>query len=102
MSIPSNITAELTNLQSQVQAATPLANASIATIHAMQLNAAQLINDIQTDLTAASMLDTWTATTLPLQMVSGFNQVVTAATDSNNLSQMRGLIGRVASNLDQL
>jgi hypothetical protein len=102
MTIPANITSELQNLQDQVAAATPLNNASFATIKAMQLNALNLVNDIQTALTASSLLDTWMPPTDPVALVSGFNTVVVAGNDQNNLSLMRGVVGRATSNLDQL
>jgi hypothetical protein len=35
-------------------------------------------------------------------IVAGVNSVVTAAQDENTLSLMRGVVGRAASNLDQL
>jgi hypothetical protein len=101
MSIPSNIMEELANLQAQVQAATPLNNAPFPTIRAMQLNAGQLVSDIQTALTATSVLDTWTAPSDPVSIVAGFNSVVTAGDDQSDLSLMRGVVGRVASNLDE-
>lgn len=102
MSIPGNITAELANLQSQVAAATPLANAPFSTIKALQLNAGNLVNDIQTALTVPNKLDTWVPPVDPISMVNGFDAVVTAAQDQSNLSLMRGVVGRAASNLDQL
>jgi hypothetical protein len=100
--IPTNITDELTSLQAQVDAALPLNNAPFATIKALQLNAGNLVADMQTALVASSVLDTWVAPTDAISMVNGFNVAVTAGIDQGNLSLMRGLVGRVASNLDQL
>ena len=102
MTISTTITTALSSLQAQVAAAAPLANASIPTITALQLNAAQLVSDIQTALTATSTLDTWVAPADPISMVNGFDQVVVAGVDQSNLSLMRGVVGRAASNLDQL
>jgi hypothetical protein len=102
MTIPSNITTELANLQAQVVAATPLNNASFATIKAMQLNAGNLVSDIQKALITTSTLDTWVAPVDPTSMISGFQGVVIAGQDQNKLSLLRGVAGRVASNLDQL
>jgi hypothetical protein len=102
MSIPANITSELTFLENQVTAAKPLANAPYATVKAMQLNAGNLVNDIQTALTATSTLDTWVAPIDAPTMVTGFDAIVTAAQDQSTLSLMRGVVGRAASNLDQL
>jgi hypothetical protein len=115
MAISSTITTDLTSLQNQVAAAEPLANASHATIVALQLNAAELVEDIQLALTASSILDTFVistnpfliaagtaSTSDPVSIVNGVNSMVTAATDQANLSLMRGVTGRAASNLDQL
>lgn len=100
--IPAKITNELTSLQAQVAAALPLNNAPFATIKALQLNAGNLVADMQTALNAASVLDTWVAPPDAISMVNGFNAAVTAAADQGNLALMRGLVGRVTSNLDQL
>jgi hypothetical protein len=100
--IPANITSELAFLQTQVAAAKPLSNAPFTSVKAMQLNAGNLVADIQTVLVATNTLDTWVAPVDPASMVLGFGAVVIAADDQNNLSSMRGLVGRVASNLDQL
>lgn len=102
MTVPSSITSALSSLQSQVSAAQPLANASQATRTALKLNAAALVENIQTTLTEASILDTWTAPIDPAAIVTGVLNAVTAADDQNTLSLMRGVCGRAASNLDQL
>lgn len=102
MSIPANITAELASLSAQVTAAQPLSAASRPTITALQLNAAQLVSDIQNALVAPSLLDTWSAPVDPASIVSGFNGVVTVGVDQDDLSLKRGVCGRATSNLDQL
>lgn len=102
MSIPSNITTELAALQAQVAAASPLNSASFPTIRALQLNAGNLVADIQAALTASNTLDTWIAPSDPISMVAGFNAVVTAGEDQSNLSLMRGVVGRAATNLDRI
>lgn len=102
MSIPSNITTELTDLEAQVQAASPLASASYATVKAMQLNAGNLVNDIQTALTATNVLDTWAAPIDPISIIAGFQTVATAGDDQSNLALMRGVVGRATANLEQL
>lgn len=102
MSIPSNIVTEWDSLQAQVAAAQPLANASFPTIRALQLNAGNLVNDVQTALIAPTLLDTWTPGVDAPSIVSGFEAVVTASQDQGNLALRRGLAGRAASNLNQL
>ncbi|SHG92023.1 hypothetical protein [Bradyrhizobium erythrophlei] len=103
MSIPTNITTELTNLQAQVAAAAPLASASRATVLAIKLNAAQLVTDVQSALVAPNnMLDTWTAPPDPPAMIAGIEGLLAASQDQSNLALMRGVTGRAASNLEQL
>ncbi len=114
MTIPSNITTELTSLQAQVKAATPLNNAPFTTIKAMQLNAVNLVSDIQTALTTTKLvpnivlttdsvlLDTWLAPVDATSMVTGVLMVLTAAQNQQQLSLLRGVAGRVADNLNQL
>ena len=103
MSIPANITAELASLQAQVTAASPLRSASFATVKALQLNAANLVADVQAALIAPdNTLDTYVATADPVAIISGVLGLLDAALDQSNLALMRGVTGRVASNLDQL
>jgi hypothetical protein len=114
MSIPANITTELASLQAQVAAATPLNNAPFTTIKAMQLNAGNLVNDIQFALTTTTLipnivlttdstwLDGWSPPADPISMINGFGSVVVAGQNQNKLSLLRGVAGRAASNLSQL
>jgi hypothetical protein len=102
MSIAANITAELASLQAQVAAATPLAQASHASKTALQLNAGKLVADVQAALVAPSLLDTWSPPGDPISIIAGVNVVVTASLDQSDLALMRGVVGRAASNLDQL
>jgi hypothetical protein len=114
MTIPSNITTELASLQAQVAAATPLNNAPFSTIKALQLNAGNLVNDIQAALTTTTLipnivfttdgllLDTWLPPPDPISIVTGFNTVVVAGENQTDLSLKRGVVGRAASNLDQI
>lgn len=103
MSIPTSITTALTSLELQVQAAYPLANANHSTIVAIQLNAVYLLNNIQTTLTLSnSLLDTWTAPVDGPSIAKGITNILSAAQDQENLSLMRGVVGRATSNLEQL
>lgn len=102
MTIPANITTEWNAVQAQVIAASPLANASYATIKAIQLNAGNLVADIQSALVSTSTLDSWSAPSDPSSIITGFEAVVEAADDQSDLSLLRGIAGRAASNLDQL
>jgi hypothetical protein len=102
MSIPQNIQNELVFLEAQVAAASPLQAAPFSTIRAIQLNAGNLVNDVQSALTASSVLDTWTPPVDAPSIIAGFQVVATAGNDQAALSLMRGLVGRAAANLDQL
>jgi hypothetical protein len=101
--IPAIVTTELADLQTQVAAAAPLTSASRATVTALQLNAAQLIADIDAAVvTTAGQLDSWVATTEPNAIVAGVISLLTSATDQSALANMRGYVGRSTSNLDQI
>jgi hypothetical protein len=103
MGIPANITTELNFLEGQVTANTPLTGAPRATITAMQLNAAQLVNDIDSAVTnAAGTLDTWTPPTDPAAIAAGLEALGGNADDQSALTNMRGFVGRAAANLAQL
>jgi hypothetical protein len=116
MPVPTSVLTELAVLQAQVLAASPLSNASDATVEAMQLNAEQLVNDIQTALIAVSvptgtntvsvtdgsLLDGWVAPIDPGTIASSLLTVDDAATNQSDLSLMRGVVGRVAANLNQI
>jgi hypothetical protein len=102
MTISTTITAELASLQAQVIAAAPLANASHATIVALQLNAGQLVADVQAALLAPTNLDNWIAPADPAAIASALTGIYGQGLDQSNLSLMRGVTGRAASNLDQL
>lgn len=112
--IPTSVTTALASLQAQIQAALPLDAAKRPTIQALQLNAAALVNSIDVALANASTLsnsgkigvvdaiDTWDAPADPEGIIAGVNAMMVSATDQWNLAVMRGLVGRVATNLDQL
>lgn len=101
--IPANITTELGSLQAQVAAATPLEQASAPTIKALQLNAEQLANDCeQAEYSLAGALDAFTAPTDPEDIIQAVLGAFGNAMDEANITQMRGLVGRAVSNLNQL
>jgi hypothetical protein len=102
MSISSSILNAFLSLQKQLVAAGPLLSASYPTRTALKLNAANLVASVQSALTSDTLLDTWTAPSDPPSMVAGVQTVISDAQDVSNLSVMRGVLGRVASNLDQL
>jgi len=97
-----NISTALLYLQSEVAAAVPLNTATSASIRQMQMDAANLLDSIQTTLTTPGVLDNWTAPTDAASIISGFLNVMSACDDQQRLALMRGIIGRATSNLDQL
>lgn len=117
MTISTTITVALASLEAQVLAAEPLANASHATITALQLNAGNLVTNIQTAitigrtaptlvgttaLTTTGLLDAWIPPIDAATIITGVLSVLSAAKDQSKLSLMRGVVGRATSNLNQL
>lgn len=103
MSIPSAIFDEIDSLQAQITAASPLDAAPRANVQAIKLNAAQLVADVQSALVApGNVLDTWSAPIDPADITYGVLNLVQAGNDQANLALMRGLVGRVASNVNQV
>lgn len=103
MTLPANITAEIASLQAQVKAAGALNAAPRATVQAIKLNAAQLVADTQAALVAPhNMLDTWVPPVDPAAIVTGILSVAQASEDQSDLAVTRGIVGRVASNVDQV
>jgi hypothetical protein len=113
--IPATVTDALNSLQAQVNAAMPLEKASRPTISAIQLNAASLVALIDISLASAATLlnltppsnnvftvDTWVAPTAPEDIINALNSIYVSAHDQWILSVMRGVLGRVAANVDQL
>jgi hypothetical protein len=103
--IPQNIVNEFVNIQTQIDAAIPLATASHPTVIALQLNVDQLVNDCeQAQGTLAGKLDTyvWTPGNDPAATTSAIQGLSVNANDEADIAWLRGLAGRMASNLHQL
>ena len=99
----STIQAELENLQAQVTAASPLTSASPPTLLAIQLNAAQLLANINTAITnGVGQLDVWIAPVDPEQIIDGVLELKWQATNQSHLVLMEGYVARSNLNLDQL
>jgi hypothetical protein len=100
--IPQAITDALASLETQAAAASPLQKASRATITALQLNAANLVTAVEAaQHSLAGELDTYAAKIDPVDIIQGVLSVFGSALDESNIAYLRGLTGRVASNLDQ-
>jgi len=105
MAIPQSIVTEFSDIQAQINAAIPLTAATHATKVALQLNAAQLVSDCeQAQGTLAGALDTyvWTPGDDPAKITSAVQGLNMNATDEANICLLRGLAGRMATNLNQL
>ena len=103
MAIPATIQAEIAAITAAFQAATPLKQAPRAAVTALQINAAQIVADVDSALAgAAGALDTFAAPLMPADIAAGVNALLTASQNQTDLADLRGLAGRVASNLDQV
>ena len=105
MAIPQSITNEFAFIQGQIDRVLPLSTASQPTIIALQLNAGVLVKDCQNaQFSLAGALDTWTppSNNEPTVIISGILGLSSAANDEANIVLLRGLAGRMASNLNQL
>jgi hypothetical protein len=101
--IPVNITTDLNTLKAQTVQYNPLENAPRAAVTAMQLNAANLVQEVQAALVVPNdPLDTFVPPVDPDAIVSSVLSIVDRVTDQSNLSLLRGVVGRVSINLDQL
>jgi hypothetical protein len=113
MSVPANIVTELQFLQAQVAAVGDLRTAEVATVTAMELNATNLLLDIDTalataagstrDITGAFInLDTWLPPIDVGLIVSDIQILLVCAQDQTTLSTMRGVVGRASVMLNNL
>jgi hypothetical protein len=113
MTIPANVVSELEFLQAQVAAVGDLRTAEVATVTAMELNATNLLLDIDTalataagstrDITGAFInLDTWQAPIDVGLIVSDIQILLVCAQDQATLSAMRGVVGRASVMLNNL
>jgi hypothetical protein len=101
--IPQSIIGSLQFLQNQYNNAQPLTDQSRPTIVALQLNADNLIVNLDlAEIVAAGQLDTWTSSTDPFSLIASLQGLLVSAQDQTSICDIRSFIGRVASNLDQL
>lgn len=103
MSIPANIISETQFLQQQVLANSPIEQADVATVRAMELNANNLVNDLGTAVTnAAGQLDTWVQPTDPGAIATGILGLLENSQDQLTLTDMRGVVGRASRILNDI
>lgn len=102
MALPANITTDLTNLSAAYTAASPLSSASANTILALAEQAENVVTDIDVAVLAnASGLDNWTAPVFVSQLPATILATLDLAQTQTALADIRGFVGRVASNLAQ-
>lgn len=103
MTIPASIQAEIAAITTAFQAASPLKQAPRAAVRALQINAAQIVADVDISLAAsAGALDAFSAPVMPDAIAAGVSALLTASQNQTDLADLRGLAGRVASNLNQV
>ena len=103
MTIGPVLQAEIAALNVAFAAASPIEQAPRASVTALQINAAQLVSDIDSALaSAAGALDTFTTPLLAADMATGLLGLYMASQNQTDLADVRGLAGRVVSNLDQI
>lgn len=100
--IPSSIYTGISNLLAGIVAAAPLAQAPTLTLQSLSSQAAELLDDIQTELAdKAGNLDAPDPTGYPGNMVSDLIKLRRSSADQATLCAMYGLVGRAAFNLSQ-
>ena len=103
MTSGSALQAQIAAMQAAFAAASPIEQAPRAAVTALQINAAQLVSGVDAALAgAAGALDTFAAPVLAADMATGLTGLLTASQNQTDLADLRGLAGRVASNLDQI
>jgi hypothetical protein len=102
MAIPSQIKSGIAALSASFTAISPINAAPRAQVIAIQTQAGQLIADIDLALgNASGALDTFPAVTDPALLANAVSGLAVAASTQADLSDVRGLIGRVNANLQR-
>ena len=102
MAIPASIQAQIAALSTAFNAATPLAGAPRASVKALQVNAGALVAAVDSALlSAAGALDTFAPASDVSATVDELAALLVAAQNQSDLAALRGVVGRIASNLDQ-
>lgn len=100
MTVPTAIASALTSLQTDMTAAAPIARTPFSTLIALQGQAVSLADAID----AATIADDATLDNPPIagigpQLVASFQTVAAAGFDESALVDIRGFVGRIATNL---
>ena len=103
MPISADLQAKVAALNTAFLAASPVEQSPRAAVTALQINAAHLVSDVDSALAgAAGGLDAFAAPSDPVAIATGLSGLLTASQNQTDLADLRGLIGRVASNLAQI
>lgn len=101
--IPASITGAISALATSITAAAPLAAAPRTVLGAIQTEAGSLVASVDAAvLGAAGALDGPDPLGMPAVIVSELTALAVAAVDQSDLSTIRGYVGRVATNLNQV
>lgn len=102
MTIPASILGDLEALNTAYVAAAPLANATPQTIQLLALQADAVVADLDAAVgPAAGGLDAFVAPVMPAPLANAVLAVLDESTTQCALTDIRGVIGRLASNLAQ-
>src|SRR6185437_906501 len=100
MTVPASMAAEVSALNAAFVAIGSIETATQGSVTALANQAAQLVNDVEADLTGVQpLLDTFMP---PLMAPALTQQLLDAQTDAQtqlSLADLRGVSGRIASNL---
>ena len=102
MPIPANIIADLQDLSAEYAAAAPLTIAASTTIQALAIEAASVVSDLDAAIPAAAgALDGFAPTGKAPAIATAVLGLLDASTTQSSLTDIRGIVGRMASNLNQ-
>lgn len=104
MTIPVAVTTQLAALQAAFVAASPIDTAATRSqILGLQFQATQLVAALDVALPAAAgALNTFVAPAMPHDMAAGVLGLLAATQDQIVLADLRGVMGRALSNLEQV
>lgn len=100
MAVPASIANEITVLGLAIDDATPLASASVGVLTALATTADEVADAVQDALVAATgALDMWSAPYMAPAIALGVLGVLNDSLTQLSLADLRGVTGRIASNL---
>ena len=101
MTIPSNINADITALQTMYNAALPIESADPLVFAAIDNKAWLVVSELDGQVASVgAMLDAWAPGNAPLNMASALTNITQSANDELDAYEARSYMGRFAANLD--